>query len=264
MDAPLRIWLDICYIKALPARLMDWDWSAILSREVNLVAASELSYALFGATILAVALLFYVTDLLCLLRTRLRAGYCLLTVAGSLTIFASLLSTYFFMSDNFALRTVYEHSSASLPPLLKLSASWTGSGGSLLLWLTMMTTALLAFRFSKRRSMYNERGSSIMMSFFTMVVLAFTLLADPFRQLGVSVPDGLGQSPSLRTFWSMLHPPLVFAAYTTILLSYAIILGRRWTPKAGPSSADDRMLWASWVLLSLAISLGGVWAYETL
>ena len=245
---------------------MDWDWSAILSRGVDLVAASELSHALFGDTVLALALLFYATDLLCLLRARLRAGYYLLTAAGSLTIFASLLFTYFFMSDNFALKAVYEHSSTSLPPLLKLSASWTGPGGSLLLWLTIMTIATLAFRFSKRHSTNNERVSSIIMSFFTMVVLAFTLLADPFRQLGVSVPDGLGQSPSLRTFWSVLHPPLVFAAYTTILLSYAIILGRRWRPKteAESYSADDRMLWASWILLSLAISLGGVWAYETL
>jgi cytochrome c-type biogenesis protein CcmF len=168
------------------------------------------------------------------------------------------------MSDSFALRAVYEHSSKSLPLVLKLSASWTGSGGSLLLWLTMMTIATLASRLSRRHPMNNERVSGVLMSFFTMVVLAFTLLADPFRQLSVSVPDGLGQSPSLRTFWSVVHPPLVFAAYTAILLSYAVILGRRWTLKAEPYSADDRMLWASWILLSLAISLGGVWAYETL
>ena len=200
-----------------------------------------MSYAFFGGTALVLALLFYAADLLCLLRARLRAAYCLLTAAGSLTIFASSLFTYFFMSDSLALKAVYEHSSTSLPPLLKLSASWTGSGGSLLLWLTMMTIATLAFRLSKRHSMNNERVPGLLMSFFAMAVLAFTLLADPFRQLGIPVPDGSGQSPSLRTFWSVLHPPFVFAAYTTILLSYAIILGRRLTPKEEPHSGDDRI-----------------------
>jgi cytochrome c-type biogenesis protein CcmF len=222
-----------------------------------------LGYEIIGDIMLALALLLYASDMLCLLSNRSRDDCYLLTAAGTLTVSASLLSTYYFMTDNFVLSSVYAHSSRSLPQLLKLSASWTGAGGSLLLWLTMMTITTLAFRIVKRRTEYNERVSSIVMSFFTIVVLGFTLIADPFRQLGIPVPDGTGQSPSLRNFWSMLHPPLVFAAYTAILLSYAIILGRRWALKSEPNLVDDRVLWLSWVLLSLAISLGGVWAYET-
>jgi len=79
--------------------------------------------------------LFYLIDLLAVLRGRFRLAYHSLIVAGSLSIFASVSFSYYFVSDNFALKAVYEHSSRSLPPLLKLSASWTGPGGSLLLWL---------------------------------------------------------------------------------------------------------------------------------
>jgi len=102
------------------------------------------------------------------------------------------------------------------------------------------------------------------MDCFTIAVLAFALIADPFRELRVSVPDGLGQNPSLQTFWSMIHPPLVFAAYTTLLFSYSLVVGRKLTSGAETQPLDDRVLWASWMLLTLAISFGGAWAYETL
>ena len=104
---------------------------------------------LSGNTILILALLFYSIDFIAVLVRRSRFGFYSLIVAGLLSIFASISFSWFFITDNFVLKAVYEHSSRSLSPLLKLSASWTGSGGSLLLWSFMMTVAVLIFRLKK-------------------------------------------------------------------------------------------------------------------
>jgi cytochrome c biogenesis factor len=214
---------------------------------------------------LIAALVLYVIDLLAVLARRPHFGLHALKIAGLLCVVVSIWFSWSFMSDNFLLKAVYEQSSRSLSPLLKLSASWTGAGGSLLLWLLMMTVALLAFRLKSRNSTSDQTPVlSIVMSFFTIAVLGFVLATNPFAELPVSVPNGLGQNPSLQTPLSVIHPPLVFASYTALLISYSTVLASRWTQKTELRSYSDRILWISWILLTLAISAGGFWAYHTL
>src|SRR5208283_5278583 len=129
-----------------------------------------------GNTILVLALVFYMTDFGAILTRRSRFGIYSLMIAGFLTILAYVSFLWSFITDNFMLKAVYEQSSRSLSPLLKLSASWTGAGGSLLLWLLMMTVSSLIFRLRIRRSMNDQHTvASLIMSFFTMTVLAFAL-----------------------------------------------------------------------------------------
>jgi cytochrome c biogenesis factor len=220
---------------------------------------------LVGNIVLTAALILYAIDFLSVLRRRPTFGLHSLQIAGLLSIAASLWFSWSFIRDNFLLKAVYEESSRSLSPLLKLSASWTGAAGSLLLWLLMMTVALLALRLKSRHSMNHQTSLSCMvMSFFTMAVVGFVLATNPFAELAVSVPNGLGLNPSLQTPLSAIHPPLVFASYTALLVSYSTVLGSRWTQKSELPSYGERILWASWVLLTLAISAGGFWAYRTL
>ena len=216
-------------------------------------------------TILVVALVFYMIDFGATLARRPRFGIYSLMIAGFLSILAYLTFSWSFMTDNFMLKAVYEQSSRSLSPLLKLSASWTGAGGSLLLWLLMMTVSSLIFRLRIRRSMDGQQTvASLVMSFFTMTVLTFALATNPFSELAIAVPDGLGLNPSLQTIFSTIHPPFVFAAYTALLLSYSLVLANTWTKKTDPHPLDERILWRSWMYLTLGISLGGFWAYQTL
>ena len=176
--------------------------------------------------LLAIALLFYLIDFIAVLARRFRFGSFSLILAGFLNIFAFFSFTWFFMTDNFALKAVYEQSSRSLPPILKLAASWTGAGGSLLFWSLMMTITLLVFRLKNLGSMNRQQtAASLVMSFFTMTVLAFTLATNPFTQLGHSVPDGLGLNPSLQTTFSMIHPS---AGFCSVYHTSAIILTRTW------------------------------------
>lgn len=105
---------------------------------------------LLGDLFLILALVFYAADFVALIAGKVRLALCSLITTVSLSIFASSLFSWYFATDNFALNAVYEHSSRALSPLLKLSASWTGSGGSLLLWLLMTAVATLALRLRNR------------------------------------------------------------------------------------------------------------------
>jgi cytochrome c-type biogenesis protein CcmF len=217
-----------------------------------------------ASLILLLALAFYLIDFFAVLTRRFRFGLYSTMTAGLLSIAASVWFSWYFISDNFTLEAVYEHSSRSLPLVLKIAASWTGAGGSFLLWLLLMTVAVLAFRIKDRRSMDDQlKVVSLVMSFFTMTIVGFALATNPFSELSASVPDGLGLNPSLQTILSMIHPPLVFAAYGAMLLSYSFVLARSWTRKAESDFAEV-IIWRSWIVLTLGISIGGFWAYETL
>jgi cytochrome c biogenesis factor len=216
-------------------------------------------------SILIFALLFYLIDFSAILMRRFRFGFCSLIAAVLLSIATSFAFLWSFVTDNFVLRAVYEQSSRSLSPLLKLSASWTGAGGSLLLWSFIMSMVVFAFRMKNRHSMNVDKiVASMTQDFFAMTIIGFALATNPFSELPVNVPDGLGQNPSLQTFLSAIHPPLIFAAYSTLLLSYSLVLGSRWAERTDTRSFNERIIWIAWTLLTLGISLGGFWAYHTL
>jgi cytochrome c-type biogenesis protein CcmF len=205
-----------------------------------------------GNTILAFALLFYLIDFLAVGGRRFRLGSYSLAVAALLSIATSFAFSWSFMTDNFVLKAVYQQSSRSLSPLFKLSASWTGAGGSLLLWSLMMSIVALAFRLKNRRRMNTDKiVASMVVDFFAMTIIVLGLATNPFSELGLNVPDGLGQNPSLQTFLSVIHPPLVFAAYSTPV-----------SARLMKESCGLRGRFSHWVFRSEGFGLTALWAGE--
>jgi len=60
-----------------------------------------------------------------------------------MTSFAMLVLVLAFVTDDFSVQTVYDHSSSSLGTLYKISAMWAGRGGSFLLWAWVVSFALI-------------------------------------------------------------------------------------------------------------------------
>jgi cytochrome c biogenesis factor len=218
-----------------------------------------------GSLLLYSASVLYILDFFMVLRRKFRSATYSILAAGVLSIFTSLVFSLSFITDNFTLIAVYEQSSRSLPLLLKLAASWSGPSGSLLLWLLIITVSLFSLRLRNRSSMNDQLiVANSVMTFFVLAVLGFAIATNPFSELAVSVPDGVGLNPSLQTAFSVIHPPLIFAGYTTLLLCYSLVLGMRMTQTSGSTTFVESIAWRSWMLLALGISIGGYWAYETL
>ena len=77
-------------------------------------------------------------------------------------------------------------------------------------------------------------------------------------------PDGVGLKPELKNPWMMIHPPLIFLAYSAILVCFGASIASFFTK-------DDRWLkvtlpWSrfAWLLLTIGIGIGAIWAYTVI
>ncbi|MBM4248826.1 MAG: hypothetical protein FJ149_05220 [Euryarchaeota archaeon] len=218
-------------------------------------------------------------------------------VVGFLSLTASLLLLInAFLSSDFSIKQVWEHSGRDLPWWLKLSGSWAGRSGSLMLWTWLISLSLFI---EEMRGLRRERAArktvagegksaspatgkrglgvhdwSLLIATIPAIVFGVILLYDsPFTALhgtpGMpypleTYPDGVGLNPLLRTVWMVVHPPLLFVGYAFITIPFAagiagsLTRDRSWT--------DVSLHWSriAWVFLTLGIGVGAAWAYVVL
>jgi len=185
--------------------------------------------------------------------------------------FFSLLVAYgfflqFFINNDFSIVSVYSYSSSSLPLFTKIYASWGGASGSMLFLAIILFTIYTVIRISAHRNKKNFWFFTC--KIFSIILLVFilvTLLKNPFAQYPTTPIEGRGLNPQLQTFWMFIHPPIVFGAYAFVLLAFSFALS---SIKNNQEYSNSKMfkasVYVSWLLLTIGIALGGVWAYEVL
>jgi cytochrome c-type biogenesis protein CcmF len=197
-------------------------------------------------------------------KTRYSFVFVILAVALIAICYALFLQA--FLSNNFSLVEVYSYSSSGLPLMSKVYASWGGARGSMLFLTLLLGICYFAIRFLtwKKPDRFNITASQVF-SIIVIVFLAICLVKNPFEQFAIAPIEGRGLNPQLQSVWMVIHPPIVFAAYAFVLLSYAFALA---SMNAGRELGSSKVFRAStylaWLLLTIGIALGGVWAYEVL
>jgi cytochrome c-type biogenesis protein CcmF len=207
-----------------------------------------------------------------------------LRVAAVLLVGAVLLLVLGFLTDDFRILYVAQHSTRHQPLYLKLSALWGGQEGSLLLWSAMQTSfAVISLRDrdAHKRALipWATVVLAVVSAFFTGLTL---LLSNPFIQLSQMPPEGRGLNPVLRHPGMLFHPPTLYVGYVALSIPFAFALASL----IGKLSADrgtevlsgraERLSPVSWVRivhgwlllawlgLSLGLLLGMRWAYDVL
>ena len=197
-------------------------------------------------------------------KIRYSFVFAILSVALIAICYALFLQA--FLSNNFSLIEVYSYSSSDLPLLLKMYASLGGARGSMLFLTVLLGICYLTIRFLtwKKPDKFNIATSQIF-SIILIVFLAICLVKNPFERFAIAPIDGKGLNPQLQSVWMAIHPPVVFAAYAFVLLAYAFTLA---SMKTGRDLGSLKIFQAStqmaWLLLTVGIALGGIWAYEVL
>jgi cytochrome c-type biogenesis protein CcmF len=197
---------------------------------------------------------------------KIRYGFFFVLLAFALIAICYVLFLQAFLGNNFSLIEVYSYSSSGLPLMSKVYASWGGARGSMLFLTFLLGMFYLAIRFLtwKKPDRFNITASQVF-SIVVIVFLAICLVKNPFERFAVAPVEGKGLNPQLQTFWMAIHPPIVFAAYAFVLLSYTLTLA---SMKASRELGGIKFFRAStymaWLLLTVGIALGGVWAYEVL
>ncbi len=188
------------------------------------------------------------------------------SLAFVLILWSYIQLLFAFVSNDFSFSSVYSFSSSSLPLLSKVYASWAGAGGSMLLLSIILSLFYFGAKLStcKKPERFQTVSSQIL-GFVVLIFLTVTLLRNPFERLPAAMVEGLGLNPQLQSFWMAIHPPIVFSAYAFVVLAFALTLASLHTNQELEKNILFKIsTYASWILLTIGIALGGVWAYAVL
>jgi cytochrome c-type biogenesis protein CcmF len=194
---------------------------------------------------------------------------CAYAVCVAMLVAAVALWKGIFTHD-FNIVYVADYTSRNLPEYYLISAFWAGQRGSLLFWAVVLSIfgalaqALTSSRY-KQLLPYVAGVTSAVASFFILVML-FGQDANPFQRFAFTPPDGNGLNPQLQNPGMVMHPPMLYLGYISITVPFAFaiaaLLARRLD--SGWIIAMRKWALASWLFLSIGITLGMWWAYVEL
>lgn len=185
------------------------------------------------------------------------------------TLIAYLCLTYAFVTDDFSVEYVAQHSNSQLPLVYKITAVWGGHEGSFLLWVLMLsiwTVAVAIF----------SRGIPLTMvarvlSVLGMVGIGFYLFmlltSNPFNSMLPFFPvDGRDLNPLLQDFGMIIHPPMLYMGYVGFSVAFAFAISALISGQLDSTWARWARPWviAAWAFLTLGLALGSWWAYYEL
>ena len=192
--------------------------------------------------------------------------------ASYLTTLALMISAFSlvgsFLSRDFELKYVFEHSSLSMPRLYTWVAIYAGNEGSLLFIATLLsvlsTLAIALSQSSLRASLpYTIATLMFILTFFLLVM---TFLANPFEKLAEIPIDGRGINPLLRHPGMFFHPPLLMSGLVMVSVPFSFAIGALLSNNVNDEWVDAGRTWGilAWAVLGSGLLLGGWWAYTIL
>ncbi len=211
-----------------------------------------------GNVLLALSAIFSAVSVYGFLKRKKLGFYALIGYTATITL-ALLLLAYYFIVHDFNVKYVWEYSDRTLPFVYLLSAIWAGKEGSLLLWVFFLAVMNLVFYWRSRDDLALSISTSVFL-FLTCVLLA---ISNPFVRLPFTPPNGYGLNPLLRTIEMVLHPPVVFLAYSSMTIPYSIAISRVYRGESWIGTARKWLL-LTWIFLTLGIFLGMWWSYRVL
>ena len=193
-----------------------------------------------------------------------KASYVLVVVLLVSTL--SLVQS--FITRDFSLKYVAEHSSMAMPNIYTWVAFYAGNEGSLL-YIAFALSAMAALAIwlapaSTRPTLAWTTAILMLIEVFFLAVMGF--MANPFAKLPFPVPDGQGINPLLTHFGMFFHPPALMAGLVGISIPMAFALGSLIGGKGGDEWIDAGRAWGVgiWALLAAGLLLGSWWAYTIL
>ena len=187
--------------------------------------------------------------------------------AAMLVSFLSLMAGFYY--NDFSLVYVAQHSNTLLPWYYKLSATWGGHEGSLLLWMTIMATwcALVSY-FSRGLPLSMRARVLVILAGVQMMMLAMLIFtSSPFNRTLPNLPvDGADLNPVLQDPGLIIHPPMLYMGYVGMVVPFAFCMAALWSGRLDAVWTRWSRPWtlAAWGFLTLGIALGSWWAYYEL
>ncbi len=197
-------------------------------------------------------------------------GVMRLASVGVWTQFALLLAAFTllinaFLSSDFSVIYVAQHSHSLLSWGLKLAAVWGGHEGSLLLWVLFLSawSALFAWRYRQQSDALFPLTLSLLSLITALLLLFVVVWSDPFARIFSPAIEGRDLNPMLQHLGLILHPPLLYLGYGGLMVATGVALASLLHGDFTAAAARVCWRWAlpGWCALTLGIILGSWWAY---
>ena len=207
-----------------------------------------------------------------------RSAYQASLAACVLITLATASLVFLFLTDNFSVAYVANHSSRDQHLFYKFAALWSGQEGSLLFW-SWLLAVYVFFVLWTNRNKHPELMPYVgvvlaCVQLFFLILNVF--VANPFQVLGtvaadgsrqvVTQPDGRGLNPLLQYPEMVIHPPALYLGYVGFTVPFAFALAALLGRYPGEKWIHITRRWTmiAWGFQSLGILLGAHWAYAVL
>lgn len=190
-------------------------------------------------------------------------------VMFALVLLAFVILAYSFLTDDFSVAYVANHSNTLLPSYYKFSAVWGGHEGSLLLWGLMLTGwGFAVSQMSRQMPLDVVARVLAVMGMISVGFFAFMLFtSNPFARILPNVPtEGGDLNPLLQDPGLIFHPPILYMGYVGFSVAFAFAIAALLSGRLDSAWARWARPWtnAAWAFLTLGIALGSWWAYYEL
>ncbi len=202
-------------------------------------------------------------------RRLIESGIGAFYLSAAMMTLGSAVIVYAFLTNDYSIKYVQRYSDAVQPLFYKLTSYWGGLDGSIMFWVFLLAIfgALAVY---VNRDQHRELIPYVV-AIISAVQLFFLFLMvvhkNPFETYLTQVPaDGAGLNPLLQNIYMVVHPPSLYIGFVGMTIPFAFGLAALVTGHLDDSwlRAVRRWTMLSWLLLSLGLVLGMIWAYEEL
>ncbi len=190
------------------------------------------------------------------------AGHFLFIAAA----FAAL--AYSFVTSDFSVVNVVEHSNSKLPLQYRFAATWGSHEGSMVLWELMLGAWAFAVALASRH--LPERLVTRVLGVMGLVSAGFLLFilltSDPFQRVLPAAAEGQDLNPLLQDPGMVIHPPMLYMGYVGFSVAFSFAIAALLEGRLDAAWARWSRPWttAAWCFLTIGIALGSAWAYYEL
>ena len=180
--------------------------------------------------------------------------------------FAALATA--FLTNDFSVTYVAQHSNSLLPKPYQFAAVWGGHEGSLLLWVLLLAVWSMAVAlFSKSLPLDMVARVLSVLGLISVGFLLFILTtSSPFERLLPAALDGRDLNPLLQDPGLVIHPPMLYMGYVGMSVAFAFAVAALLSGRLDAAWARWSRPWTviAWTFLTFGIGLGSWWAYYEL
>ena len=197
-------------------------------------------------------------------KTDKRNFEALLSITLVTHTIALILLAYYFLVTDLRFEYVSDYSAENLSLGYKLAGIWAGRDGTLLIWAWATILSINVERKLHSGEDSQKQSTSLIGCIILLGFCIIQLYINPFSQNETVPGIGNGLNPLLLSPYMIIHPPIVFVSYGMIVLLYASGMAYLITGNKNWNETVKRWGRSSWIGMSLALAIGGYWAYVTL